>query len=193
LYPNNATSGTVPAISDRYKEGDIAEIPSNTGNLQKTGFTFVGWNTMPDGSGTSYPAGGAFKVGKANLMLFAMWAKGTTPSATDSISTLQIYYAMNSYFLDAKSRKAISDKIASVKKKLSTTSEVTIRITGWVQPTRISPNVQFLSTNRAQVVAKYMKDLGFKGTYILKFPGHDKDNIPAARHATVVISWTDSK
>jgi len=191
LYPNNATSGTVPMISDRYKEGDIVGIPMNTGNLQKTGFTFVGWNTMPDGSGTSYPAGGAVKIGKANLMLFAMWIKSTTPSATDSKISFEIYYAMNSYALDAKSRKLIEEKVASVRNSMNASSEVTIRITGWVQPTKISPNVQFLSTNRAQVVAKYMKALGFKGTYILKFPGHDKDNIPASRHATVEISWTN--
>lgn len=193
FYPNRATSGTVPAISNRYKEGEIAQIPMNTGNLQRTGYLFVGWNTTPDGTGTSYPAGGAFKVGKANLMLFAMWAKDNAPAVTDGKINFEVYYAMNSYFLDAKTRKLIEAKVAAAKKKLSPTSEVTIRIVGWVQPTKISPNVQFLSTNRAQVVAKYMKALGFKGIYILKYPGHDKDNIPTARHATIEINWTNSK
>jgi outer membrane protein OmpA-like peptidoglycan-associated protein len=190
LYPNGATSGTVPSITDRYKEGDIAQIPLNSGKLQKTGFVFVGWNTFTDGSGTSYPAGGAFKVGKVNLMLFAMWAKDTAPSATDGKVNFEVFYAMNSYFLDAKARTLIEAKVAAVKKKLSPSSEITIRIVGWVQPTKVSPNVQFLSTNRAQVVAKYMKDLGFKGTYILKYPGHDKDNLPSSRHATIEITFT---
>ena len=190
LYPNGATSGTVPSITDRYKEGDIAQIPLNSGKLQKTGFVFVGWNTFTDGSGTSYPAGGAFKVGKVNLMLFAMWAKDTAPSATDGKVNFEVFYAMNSYFLDAKARTLIEAKVAAVKKKLSPSSEITIRIVGWVQPTKVSPNVQFLSTNRAQIVAKYMKDLGFKGTYILKYPGHDKDNLPSSRHATIEITFT---
>ncbi|MEY4451604.1 MAG: hypothetical protein RLZZ380_725, partial [Actinomycetota bacterium] len=51
---NGATGGTKP--------GDIAAntvitIDANTGNLVRAGYRFLGWNTEPDGSGTSYAAG----------------------------------------------------------------------------------------------------------------------------------------
>jgi uncharacterized repeat protein (TIGR02543 family) len=192
---NSPTTGTAPVDTKKYLEGEIANIPQNTGMLVKTGFTFVGWNTKADGSGVSYPSGGAFKIGTSNLVLFAQWVKVVAPSPTSKNGRLvfETFYAMNSFFLDAKNRKVIETKIAAVKKRLNKNSKVTISIVGWVQPTRISPNIKWLSTNRAQVVAKYMRQLGFKGTYILRYPGHDKDNIPSARHATVTITWTNSK
>ena len=192
---NAQTGGSVPVDTNRYVESEIVSIPENTGKLVKTEFTFVGWNSARDGSGISYPAGGAFKIGNANITLYAMWKKNAAISTTSKEGTLkfEVFYALNSFFLDAKNRKVIESKIAAAKKKLTSKSKVTISIVGWVQPTRISPNIKWLSTNRAQVVAKYMRVKGFKGTYILKYPGHDKDNIPAARHATVTITWTNSK
>ena len=107
--------------------------------------------------------------------------------------TTEVFYAMNAYFLTAKERKTLDRANTLVKSKLTKTSKVTITITGWVQPTKVSPNIAFLSVNRAKAAAGFLKELGLKGTYILKSPGHDKDNIPNARHATVVISWTNSK
>jgi outer membrane protein OmpA-like peptidoglycan-associated protein len=107
--------------------------------------------------------------------------------------TAEVYYAMDSYLLIAKERTTLAKANTLVKSKLTKTSKVTITITGWVQPTRVSPNAKQLSTNRAKAAAAYLKKLGLKGIYVLKSPGHDKDNIPSARHATVVISWTNSK
>jgi uncharacterized repeat protein (TIGR02543 family) len=40
--------------------------------LTKTGFTFNGWNTAANGSGTSY-AGGASYAGGSNIILYAQW------------------------------------------------------------------------------------------------------------------------
>jgi outer membrane protein OmpA-like peptidoglycan-associated protein len=107
--------------------------------------------------------------------------------------TTEVFYGMDAYFLTAKAHKTLAKANALVKSKLTKTSKVTITITGWVQPTKVSPNIAFLSVNRAKAAAGYLKELGLKGTYILKSPGHDKDNIPNARHATVMISWTNSK
>jgi uncharacterized repeat protein (TIGR02543 family) len=47
-------------------------ISSNTGSLVKTGFTFSGWNTAADGSGTDYAAGATYGGG-ASLLLYAKW------------------------------------------------------------------------------------------------------------------------
>lgn len=45
----------------------------NNGGLTKTGYTFAGWNTAADGSGTSYSSGQAFTMGNANVTLYARW------------------------------------------------------------------------------------------------------------------------
>ena len=39
----------------------------------KTGYTFNGWNTRPDGSGTSYAAGASVTLA-GNILLYAQWS-----------------------------------------------------------------------------------------------------------------------
>ena len=70
---NTNESGTVPTDIKAYLEGDTVTILGNTGNLAKTGYSFSGWNTKPDGSGTSYQAGASFTMGSSNVTLYAKW------------------------------------------------------------------------------------------------------------------------
>ncbi len=70
---NTNTSGTVPAIS--YTSiGTSATLSTNTGNLTKTNYTFAGWNTLANGSGTFYAASGSatFTINN-NDTLYAKW------------------------------------------------------------------------------------------------------------------------
>lgn len=52
---NGASSGTVPA--DTLMKGTAAttSLATNSGNLTLTGYSFGGWNTKADGTGTTYP------------------------------------------------------------------------------------------------------------------------------------------
>jgi uncharacterized repeat protein (TIGR02543 family) len=71
---NGAVDGTVPVDARRYEEGDTVVVAGNTGNLVKTGNTFTGWNTQPQGdSGTAYTPGSVFIVGAKNDTLYAQW------------------------------------------------------------------------------------------------------------------------
>jgi len=47
--------------------------------LARTGYTFSGWNTSANGSGTAYSAGSAFAMGSANSTLFAQWTANAPP------------------------------------------------------------------------------------------------------------------
>ena len=68
---NGADSGTAP--DDQTKiEGEDLTLATNSGNLTRTGYTFAGWNTAANGSGTDY-AGGATYATDAALTLFAKW------------------------------------------------------------------------------------------------------------------------
>jgi len=75
---NGNTGGTAPVDgSSPYNFGSTVTVLANTGNLVRTGFTFAGWNTAANGSGTSYAATGAvtFTLGAANVVLYARWAQ----------------------------------------------------------------------------------------------------------------------
>ncbi|MBJ6362519.1 InlB B-repeat-containing protein, partial [Paenibacillus sp. GCM10012307] len=64
---NGAASGSVPSDSNRYEQGAIVTVQSNTGNLTKPGYTFAGWNTQADGQGTSYASNATFAMGTSNV------------------------------------------------------------------------------------------------------------------------------
>lgn len=72
---NGSTAGTVPMDGKAYKENDTVSVLNNTGNLRKDGSTFAGWNTKPDGSGTTYAPGAQLTIGTSNVTLYAKWTK----------------------------------------------------------------------------------------------------------------------
>ena len=93
---NGNDSGTAPASVNRYGSYTIASV----GNLGKTGYTFAGWNTAANGSGSTYSAG-ATQNATASVTLYAIWSlqpvytisynsngatSGTVPSAQSGIA-----------------------------------------------------------------------------------------------------------
>jgi uncharacterized repeat protein (TIGR02543 family) len=70
---NSATSGSVPSAGS-YRSGDVAyTVASNSGTLDRTGYSFAGWNTLADGSGTTYVASSGTLTTSSNLTLYAKW------------------------------------------------------------------------------------------------------------------------
>ena len=65
----NGSSGTVPTAISTYV-GVANTIPSNS--LTRTGYTFNGWNTASDGSGTAYATGSTITP-TGNVTLYAQW------------------------------------------------------------------------------------------------------------------------
>jgi uncharacterized repeat protein (TIGR02543 family) len=80
---NNATSGTVPIDNTDYTQNQSATAANNTGSLAQTGYTFSGWNTAADGSGTTYAAGsGNIPMAGGNVTLYAKWTVITNYTLT---------------------------------------------------------------------------------------------------------------
>ncbi|WP_431029989.1 InlB B-repeat-containing protein [Lysinibacillus sp. LZ02] len=75
---NGATGGQVPVDNAMYETNNSVTVSDNTGNLEKTGFTFTGWNTQADGGGTSYTANATFQMGTTNVTLYAQWTANPT-------------------------------------------------------------------------------------------------------------------
>jgi uncharacterized repeat protein (TIGR02543 family) len=72
---NGSTGGSVPVDgSSPYDENDTVTVLGNTGSLVKTGYTFDGWNTAADGSGTDYAPAATFQMPASNTTLYAQWA-----------------------------------------------------------------------------------------------------------------------
>ncbi len=78
-YNANGGTGAAPVDNTNYIEGAQAAI-LGPGSLSKVGYGFGGWNTVADGSGTTYGAGAAYVVGAASVTLYAQWS--TNPSYT---------------------------------------------------------------------------------------------------------------
>ena len=73
---NGSTSGSVPVDANSpYAANATVTVLGNTGSLEKTDYSFSGWNTAADGSGTSYAAGATFTI-TANTTLYAQWIAG---------------------------------------------------------------------------------------------------------------------
>jgi uncharacterized repeat protein (TIGR02543 family) len=68
-------SGTAPSSSGTYYTPfSTADIVGNTGTFTRAGFTFGGWNTAANGSGTSYIAGSEITMpSSGNVDLYAQW------------------------------------------------------------------------------------------------------------------------
>ncbi|MFF2890537.1 InlB B-repeat-containing protein, partial [Paenibacillus sp. NPDC057967] len=80
---NGHTAGEAPVDNQVYPEGTAAQV-ADSGTLQRPGYTFEGWNTKADGTGTSYLAGATITVGSDKIILYAIWMK--VPEITYSIT-----------------------------------------------------------------------------------------------------------
>ena len=98
----NANGGTGTMSSETMTCGAAAALTANT--LTRPGYTFTGWNTAPDGSGTGYADKASVSnltaTDKGSVMLYAQWtentvtisyvsadtAKGTVSAASESLA-----------------------------------------------------------------------------------------------------------
>ncbi len=72
-FDSTSGTGSIPSISGRV--GGSTTLPSGAG-ISNPGFTFVGWNTAANGSGTEYAAGATY-VFTVNQTLYAQWTPDT--------------------------------------------------------------------------------------------------------------------
>ena len=68
--------GNPPTDNTVYTSGASVTVLGNTNSMTKTGHTFNGWNTSPDGNGTDRAAGATFTI-TSDVILYAKWAPKT--------------------------------------------------------------------------------------------------------------------
>ena len=72
-YGNGNTGGIVPEDPAGYTNGQLITLLGNTGYLVCSGYTFGGWNTRADGSGTTYSPGQQMIMAGPGTSLYAVW------------------------------------------------------------------------------------------------------------------------
>lgn len=93
---NGAQTGSVPAGGSNYGPSDGLTIPSNTGGLQRRGYTFTGWNTQADGQGTAFAAGTAVAGLTSSVTLYAQWQQVRSATVTSSAGPVTLQMACTS-------------------------------------------------------------------------------------------------
>jgi uncharacterized repeat protein (TIGR02543 family) len=73
----NASSGSVPTDGGSYIIGNTVVVKANSGTLTRLGYTFEGWVTNADGTGTALNAGETLTVAEANINLYPQWSANT--------------------------------------------------------------------------------------------------------------------
>ncbi|MCL2140613.1 MAG: InlB B-repeat-containing protein, partial [Dehalococcoidia bacterium] len=74
---NGNSGGSVPVDSaSPYNAGSTVTVIGNTGNLVKTGYTFLGWSTNQSATTAQYTAGSTFII-NSNTTLYAVWQAET--------------------------------------------------------------------------------------------------------------------
>jgi len=80
-YNSNGGSG---APSSQTKTHDVTLTLSST-TPTRSGFTFSGWNTASNGTGTSYSPGGSY-TNNSSVTLYAQWTASSTPVSWGSMT-----------------------------------------------------------------------------------------------------------
>lgn len=109
-FQQGAASGSAPgpvtAAAGSYT------VASNSGNLARQGFTFAGWNTAANGTGTTYAAGSGTLTLSGNLSLYAKWeipAAARLIGSTGTLKTISNTGITNGSFCNGGIRGLASD------------------------------------------------------------------------------------
>ena len=65
----------MPTDSTIYSSGNQITVLGNTNLLVRTDYTFEGWNTQSNGSGTDYQVADTFSMPASDVTLYAQWAQ----------------------------------------------------------------------------------------------------------------------
>ena len=87
-YDANGGTGTMTDTNSPYFGGSTVTVQSNS--FTRKGYTFNGWNTKANGSGTPYAAGATFDISE-NTTLYAQWvAAGDYVNATPNSADISV-------------------------------------------------------------------------------------------------------
>ncbi|MBS6924551.1 MAG: InlB B-repeat-containing protein, partial [Lachnospiraceae bacterium] len=84
-YNSNGGQGTAPE-GGRFASGTEAEV-SKADGLTREGYTFVEWNTSPNGTGNGYQPGSSLVFKNSDITLYAIWKRDTSGFSVEGVNT----------------------------------------------------------------------------------------------------------
>lgn len=106
-HKNNATSGNVPVDANQYLANATATV-MNQGSLVREGYTFNGWNTSANGSGTAYAVNKPIII-TGNVTLYAQWKINTYTITYDANGGSGSNYSVSANYSSSHTVLASSD------------------------------------------------------------------------------------
>jgi uncharacterized repeat protein (TIGR01451 family)/uncharacterized repeat protein (TIGR02543 family) len=183
-------SNCAPRIIEKQTNAGKVKLNSNTFTCPS--YAFAGWSTSPTGS-VDYLDKAIYNFASP-ATLYAVWVKSAVvPTITKGEYRFEVFFDMNSIVITSVENKNIANHIALIKKKAGANASYKVVVEGWVQPNPKPGNIKYLSEGRAKRVAALMRTLGLKATYKELYKGLGADNMPKARHASVIVTWTSTK
>ncbi len=81
-YDVNGGTGSTPTTqSGQY----LSSVTVATPSLTRSGWSFVGWNTAANASGTQFAPGGSLTIGASNITLYAEWNRNVNAVIFDAL------------------------------------------------------------------------------------------------------------
>lgn len=169
-------------------QGESFTAPSTP--QPRAGYTFLAWNTAPDGSGANYaPSETISQISVSqDFALYPIWLLQNRyqPGAI----TAEVFFGLDEYLLKQSQMKVLADIVKKVKLHQLPSTLVNVKITGWVQPTTINPAIDWLSHSRALAVKRALVKLGLKAVYTVEAPGLSDDATASGRKSSIEVSWS---
>ena len=139
---NGSDGGAVPVQQTKIDDYPV-ELAGNTGNLTKTGYTFSGWNTAADGTGTSY-ANGVSYAATGDITLYAQWKVNIISALTGGQKTVTLESR-------AYSTAELKD-IANAIKNDSNNTQVTLDCSNITVENNVFPNLFQFNKNIVGII-----------------------------------------
>jgi len=149
LFSSNRGSGTVAALSGL--EGAAVTLPSSS-TLAYLGYTFAGWGTSANASGTSF-ANGTSMVLSRSMTLYAQWL----PLGSSALPALLIG-AVGSFEDDSTVLSpALKNQVRRIAIEMKSKRYVAVSLYGYAADGGSASSNLNLSSKRSLVVAIYLK------------------------------------
>lgn len=145
VFAGDGAKGSVAPVSGVV--GSSFTVPG-PGTLTRSGFTFTGWNSAQNGSGTSYVQGDRGVLG-ADMTLFAQWKAQVSAYVLSAVGPFARHTPTLSSSLKSQVRR-LAVRIAH-----GTYSHVTLY--GYVSASGSTAQMRALSSSRARAVAAYLR------------------------------------
>jgi hypothetical protein len=97
-YNGNGNDAGAPPAAVEDAPGTRVTVAVNSGYLTKGGYYFAGWNTQPDGTGTSYKPGNPLSLEYEQMELYAHWKVVTAEksfAAFHAVTTGETWYLVD--------------------------------------------------------------------------------------------------